>query len=749
MKYLSSALAVIMLIATLTGCAAGNGEDRSEASADSGSDSGWTASQEVYNSENDGSWRNIQYCNGKMYYSTLIPSGEGVGGISVVCSLSEGEESKEELALEEGEYLNNFAVDEAGAIYVYGKVIASEEGEGGFLQKYDESGEKVYRVPSAGFGDIIRTEGLEEMASSKKGICAVTGAGTCLMWTPEGEEAGTAAVEWYEEGLSSAAGDFGLINGKYGIYLYHLDGSKVFVQSVDPQQGMLYAELEIKLPTTIGSVGQQTVVGLYSGYGGGIYVSRTDSLFLYDDETKEVKELLGWEDDGINVRRDQVVAVGEDSSGTLILATYDMGRTEAIIARVAKRTGEESDRKVVEIGYLYESDRWETKDYVTRFNASQSEIELRYHQYANPIELQLALVQGEGPDIISLNSLTVEELAAKDILEDLTTYFNGSEALKDKELLPSMQQAMTINGGIRFVFPCFGLRAMVLSEGDAAGSTITTADFLDLAPKESEGYLYGDIGPYVDINESNLLYILLQTDMGQYVDWQGGTCSFDDGRFAELLEKIKQSNLPENGTPDTDGLTPAEQMQQGLYHALFVQITNMHDYVEVKDAYEGIAVVTGYPNQTGEARYPVVSTTCQLGINSASRNKEEAWRFLEYVLLEYEGGGEDYLNLFSVFKDMFEEQLSPTPDPKMEYTFRNEYTGEVTKGFFEVTETDREEIRRMADCAIWNQGASLSIVGGIVSSEVNYFFQGDKSAEDVAGIIQNRVQLYLNENISS
>ena len=34
----------------------------------------------------------------------------------------------------------------------------------------------------------------------------------------------------------------------------------------------------------------------------------------------------------------------------------------------------------------------------------------------------------------------------------------------------------------------------------------------------------------------------------------------------------------------------------------------------------------------------------------------------------------------------------------------------------------------------------------IINEEVPAFFEGQKSAKDVAGIIQNRVQLYLDEN---
>ena len=628
-----------------------------------------------------------------------------------------------------------------------GRELAEVE-EPYFLLKADENGEEIYRVPLPDFAETVQREGLAELAVDKGGICAITNEGTCLMWSLDGQKTGQAAMEWYEEGMSSYKGDFGLVIGKSSIWVYHVKGPKVFLQFVDSEQGTVYAQLELSLPALTGSAVQQADIRLYSGYEEGIYVSRTDNLFLYDDAAKENTTVLNWEDAAVSSKRDQVKAIGKDSMGNLLLAAFDSGRKEGIITSIAERTDdEENGREILEIGYLFESDREDFIDYVTRFNDMQDKYELRFHKYGGLTDLQLALVQGKGADILCVAYLTVEDLAAKGILEDLSPYLDGSEALSGKELLPSIRQGMTQNGGVRFIFPCFTLRAMVLAEGDAQGGSITTKDFLKLAGKDGDSYLYGG-ERFGSIDCGDLLRNLLETDMGQYVDWQSGTCSFDDGRFAELLEEIKQVKLPENGSLNTEGLTLAEQMHQGLYHAMFCHIDNMYRYVELKEGYQGIANVTGYPNQAGTEVYLINPSSLQLGINSASEHKQEAWEFLEYILLEYDQGLPDYLAYmaqFSVFADEFEEQLYPQGDPKMEYRFRNEYTEEVTEGFFQVTEQDRETVRRMVDCAVWSQGASMSIVSGLIFSEVDWFFEGEKTAAEVADIIQNQVQLYLSE----
>ena len=107
MKSFTSFLTFCFVITMLTGCAAGEKSGQAGASGDSGGASAWSTSQNRYHAENEGYWRNIQYRNGQMYYSTMLPNGEEVGGISVVNTFSEGEEPTQKFALPEEDLLVN------------------------------------------------------------------------------------------------------------------------------------------------------------------------------------------------------------------------------------------------------------------------------------------------------------------------------------------------------------------------------------------------------------------------------------------------------------------------------------------------------------------------------------------------------------------------------------------------------------------------------------------------------------------
>lgn len=46
------------------------------------------------------------------------------------------------------------------------------------------------------------------------------------------------------------------------------------------------------------------------------------------------------------------------------------------------------------------------------------------------------MARGEGPDILLLDNVMIDELVSKDILEDLTPWFEQSQQLSVEEMLP-------------------------------------------------------------------------------------------------------------------------------------------------------------------------------------------------------------------------------------------------------------------------------------------------------------------------
>ena len=112
-------------------------------------------------------------------------------------------------------------------------------------------------------------------------------------------------------------------------------------------------------------------------------------------------------------------------------------------------------------------------------------------------------------------------------------------------------------------------------------------------------------------------------------------------------------------------------------------------------------------------------------INSASKKKEGAWDFLEYLLSEeLQKWIGPMNNMFPVRKDCFEA-----------YQRDQEMSAEYI-----------ERVEKMAEAAVLNDfGAVSDPVWAIVSEEAGMYFTGDADLETTVQKIQNRVQLYLDE----
>lgn len=68
---------------------------------------------------------------------------------------------------------------------------------------------------------------------------------------------------------------------------------------------------------------------------------------------------------------------------------------------------------------------------------------------------------------------------------------------------------------------------------------------------------------------------------------------------------------------------------------------------------------------------------------------------------------------------------------------------EITVG--PLTEEDAQAVRDMVYNATTEAAYDQQLMN-IITEEAEYYFNGEKSAQEIAGIIQSRAQLYIDEN---
>ncbi|MCH5268997.1 MAG: hypothetical protein J1E62_11750, partial [Lachnospiraceae bacterium] len=157
---------------------------------------------------------------------------------------------------------------------------------------------------------------------------------------------------------------------------------------------------------------------------------------------------------------------------------------------------------------------------------------------------------------------------------------------------------------------------------------------------------------------------------------------------------------------------------------------------------EDIAYV-GYPSESREGSCIRVCGM-SFALSAKSYNQDGAWEFVRTFLTEDFQRDELYgVNGSSlpVRRDIFDErtQIATTQEG---YCFIN---GE----FKPVPPMTQEQIDKAVDFIedLHNMAFEDDVVMNIIFEEAKSFFHGQRTAEDVAGLIQNRVQLYLSEGV--
>ena len=203
---------------------------------------------------------------------------------------------------------------------------------------------------------------------------------------------------------------------------------------------------------------------------------------------------------------------------------------------------------------------------------------------------------------------------------------------------------------------------------------------------------------------------------------------------------------------DEDAPTLPKLIQDGK--VLFKEGAVTIEEIQVaQKMFGGDITFIGYPNEKKEGNYANFSTS--YAIYSKSENKDAAWEFIRtFMTKEYQAKNILMYGGTPTRKDVLEMQIKAATTTE-EYTdeFGNEISPVDSSYGYDDWETEigpasekeielfRELINNVTKTADYNEE-----IISIIEEETKAYFEGDKSVDEVADIIQNRVTTYVNEN---
>ena len=509
--------------------------------------------------------------------------------------------------------------------------------------------------------------------------------------------------------------------------------------------------------------------------GGGYDVCYTDGDYFYGYRLgdENAVRLFGWTDLDVNSGMLTVLDVSDEGEVTGVITRYNDRTNTTDLDLVTVRqvsVSAAAGKQIIRLGVLYTD--YNLQDTIIDFNRRSDQYRIELADYSvfgsnqdgtsgGETMLNTEIVSGNGPDILCLSGLNYQQLASGGLLEDLYPYIDADPALDRDDFFPNVLSALEVDGKLCAAPSGFYIYSVIGAASVVGGGPGWTYDeFRTALASMPEGC--AAFGP--GTQRDDVLTACLALDMGEFVDWESGTVRFNSPDFIALLDfaasfpsEIDWSNADLDLDADT-----GELLSQGRQMLVETGPYSLEDvfYNDYSQYLGGDVTFIGYPASHGSGSMLSFEEEPLYAISSASANKDAAWQFLRTFLtfsyqerllcvpsridvfdakaanattIQYQKNGEGKFEL-----DAHGEKI---PVPR--YLLWNGETGALEEVYAvspEQVEKVRQLILTTSKIADYNAG-----ILSIVEEQAAPFFAGQKSAEEVAKLIQSKANLYVNE----
>lgn len=331
-------------------------------------------------------------------------------------------------------------------------------------------------------------------------------------------------------------------------------------------------------------------------------------------------------------------------------------------------------------------------------------------------------LNGQGTDLIVIDDLPLHHYVGNGLLTNLTDWMAGDASFREEDYFYQLLQNVTQSDDNVYALPVGFSLVGLLAEEEALrdtgvqidDSTWTWDDFNTLVQELpfTESIKYG----YFEKEKSSFLYHTVSASASQYMNFVNRTAHFDSDSFVELLQQINQLEQKQAITFDTH--------HHNQVYFKPTEIYSITDYaLRLEESNWVKPLLLESPKSEGQQAGGTYAPRMNLAINANSSVKAEAWDFMKFLL----SGEAGQIEFLPVSQSAYEVQRAAA-----------EASGVASSEAFEQLTAFILSAR--------NPIAGLpEEIELLLFNETPAFFSGQKSAGDVAKLIQNRATTFLNE----
>lgn len=421
------------------------------------------------------------------------------------------------------------------------------------------------------------------------------------------------------------------------------------------------------------------------------------------------EELFLWMDSDINGYCVKNLYLLED--GRLCATVEDWMNDDSVIVALKRTKAEQAPRRE-ELVLVTVDGGSDLATMAVKFNRGNSRYHLTVKSYESLTDLYNAILTKKPMDLIDLSGINVQKLAARGLFEDLTPYVDQSELFDRSDFVDGILDVYTFENTLVGIPAEFMIRTVVGSKARLENKAgLTLEELFSIADR------YPGAKAFDGMTKEDMMQYLMMFNEDDFIDWDTGICRFDSEDFKAVLEYVAQ--FPDSVT------SGREEESEVLFAVEETTPYMLWDYLKM---FGEDAACVGFPTADGRGGHLLISSDAY-AIAAVSEHKESAWDFIEDSLTHEKS--ELYAELWLTYP-----ALKKTLDERVEIAIaRNRLTWDD----FNVA------LKLVPDATPFFAVEDDEIIK-IINEEAFGYYSGQKGIDDVVSIIQNRVQLYVNEN---
>lgn len=492
---------------------------------------------------------------------------------------------------------------------------------------------------------------------------------------------------------------------------------------------------------------------------GSSYAVDFEGIYGINDDL-EPELLMSFSDTNVNVSSiyggsvalmtdDKIVTFSQDYSNALMPESF-------IFVFEKAEENPNAGKKIIDVYSLSGAVSFSEAESVVKFNDNNSDyfIKMSYassaddnddseYKKVNEVsdELMIDVMNGEGPDII-LNAQGIAQFNTSAYFVDMTSFIDGDNGLDRSKYFANILDASKTNDGGIYQMPItIEVDGIMALEKDVEANKIGFSfdEYVEFVDKACNGK-----NP---ITQSQTEFVVSSIKAGVVPYLNEGKVDFNNDEFKAVAQFAKD-NIFEEIEADDDGVGLGLLAALGSSNQpVEAYISSARDFTMDISQFRGDIGLYGYPAPTETGLIATVLSSASISSTIDEDMQNASWEFIKIMLDEEIQNREDYG--LPVNKASFKKVVQDAID-----VVNSEYDMYLKMGISESMLT-QIGMRRTDDSVgdvLFNATESITkvtsldtAIAPIIEEEIDAYFVGQKSIDEVIDVINNRSQTVINE----